>query len=106
MRMVRIKRGGYLIFLVGFGLIPVAISVLVLHQKRCPPVEHRLFTLNVLAVQVVSAEKVAQATLHPFFNQILKNKPQYLQCINARTFHLTATVKTNKNIFIQKVVYN
>ena len=65
------KKTSYLVLFVRFSLIPIAIGVLVVHQEGRPSIEHPLLALNVLAVQVVGAVKVAQTSLHSLLHQIL-----------------------------------
>lgn len=61
----------YLISFVGFGLIPVAVAVLVVDEQSRASVEHQLLVGQVLQVQVPDAIEIAQASLQPVFRQIL-----------------------------------
>lgn len=61
----------YLISFVGFGLIPVAVAVLVVDEQSRASVEHQLLVGQVLQVQVPDAIEITQASLQPVFRQIL-----------------------------------
>lgn len=61
----------YLISFVGFGLIPVAVAVLVVDEQRRASVEHQLLVGQVLQVQVPDAIEITQASLQTVFRQIL-----------------------------------
>lgn len=61
----------YLISFVGFGLIPIAVAVLVVDEQRRASVEHQLLVGQVLQVQVPDAIEITQASLQPVFRQIL-----------------------------------
>ena len=61
----------YLISFMGFGLIPVAVGILVVDEQRRTSIEHQLFVGQILEVQVPDAIEIAQSSLQSVFRQIL-----------------------------------
>ena len=61
----------YLISFMGFGLIPVAVGILVVDEQRRTSIEHQLFVGQILEVQVPDAIEIAQSSLESVFRQIL-----------------------------------